>query len=102
AGIVAIVALLTALTVGASVRHLAETPRLYGQTWDASIDDDTGTVSFGPGSKDLNDLTSDPSISDAVVGIYQGATYRLKGVAMDGDRKSTRLNSSHLVISYAV
>src|SRR2546426_9397826 len=24
------------------------------------------------------------------------------GVALDGDRKSTRLNSSHLVISYAV
>jgi ABC-type lipoprotein release transport system permease subunit len=84
AAVAAIVAILTALTVAASVRHLAVTPRLYGQTWDATIDDQNRTISFDPGSKDLDDLTSNPSISDAVVGIFQGAIYRINGVAMDG------------------
>jgi putative ABC transport system permease protein len=82
--VAAIVAILTALTVAASVRHLAVTPRLYGQTWDATIDDENRTISFDPGSKDLTYLTSDPSISDAVVGVFQGAIYRINGVAMDG------------------
>src|SRR2546426_7906168 len=31
-----------------------------------------------------------------------GAADRSEGVAVEGDRKSTRLDSSHLVISYAV
>ena len=85
AAVVAIVAILTALTVGASVRHLAATPKLYGQNFDAVIDDSSDTISFSPGSKDLNDLTANPSISDAVVGQYQGGNYRLNGrVLLDG------------------
>src|SRR3989454_12263849 len=37
-------------------------------------------------------------IACAVVGVVLAGTF----VALQGDRKSTRLNSSHLVISYAV
>src|SRR2546426_7587522 len=39
----------------------------------------------------------------APAGAGKGRAVRLRGVVSDGrDRKSTRLNSSHLVISYAV
>src|SRR5256885_8576199 len=34
--------------------------------------------------------------------VHCGRTARRRGVPRTGDRKSTRLNSSHLVISYAV
>ena len=84
ATIVGIVALFAALTVGASVRHLVVTPRLYGMTWDAALSGNSGSVSFESGSKDRADLTSDPSISDVAVGLYSGATFRLNNVGMDG------------------
>jgi len=83
--IAGIVALLAALTVGSSVRHLVVTPSLYGMNWDVAFSGDTQShVSFAPGSKGLKALSSDPSISDFATGTYNGATFRLNGVGMDG------------------
>jgi putative ABC transport system permease protein len=53
-------------------------------TWDAALSGNNGDVSFAPGSKDLNDLISDPSISAVAAGVYTGATFRLNSVGMDG------------------
>src|SRR6266568_987048 len=53
-------------------------------TWDAALSGDSGSASFAPGSRDLNDLISDPSISDVATGVYTGATYRVNNVGMDG------------------
>src|SRR5262245_33448310 len=95
-------ALATALSLGFSLANAGEAPR-YGQpitpadlaAWDISIAPDG--VGLPPGSGTA----------------AQGATvYAERGCALchgdkgsggpSGDRKSTRLNSSHLGISYAV
>ena len=83
AAVIGIVVLLAALSVGVSVKHFAATPRLYGWNWDV-VYDSQNAFSFDPGSKELNDLVNDPAISDASVGGYTGATFRLNGIGMDG------------------
>src|SRR5690349_13281259 len=48
-------------------------------------------------------LTAKDSIPDRVAGLDQGADdYLVKPMELEEDRKSTRLNSSHVEISYAV
>ena len=83
AAVVGIVVLLGALTVGVSVRHFAQTPHLYGWSWDASFDSGN-TVAFEPGTKAMDELVGDPSISDASVGAFGGGTFRVNGVGMEG------------------
>jgi ABC-type antimicrobial peptide transport system permease subunit len=82
--IAGIVALLAALIVAASVQHLLVSPPLYGMNWDVAFSDNSGSVSFAPGSKELKALSSDPTIADLAAGVYTGATFRLNGVGMDG------------------
>src|ERR1022692_5119921 len=57
----------------------------------------------GEESNDENDSTAPYNASDGFGCADAGATHGARrGRASFGDRKSTRLNSSHLVISYAV
>src|SRR5256885_7886105 len=49
------------------------------------------------GADELRDCGEDPAVAAQVAGAGHGKVER-----GTGDRKSTRLNSSHLVISYAV
>src|SRR5256885_6882313 len=53
------------------------------------------------GSRALADELYHPR-KDVVGGVRVGETFGELGEHLVGDRKSTRLNSSHLVISYAV
>ncbi len=81
--VVGIVVLLGTLTVGVRVRPFSKTPRLYGYSWDVSFDSNN-TVPFEPGTKALDRLINDPSISDASVGVYGGNTFRVNRVSMEG------------------
>ena len=45
--VIAIAAVVGALTFGASLAHLVGTPKLYGQTWDASFDVQFGSLPTG-------------------------------------------------------
>lgn len=73
ASVTGIAALLAALTVGASLSHLVETPRLYGFNWDAVFGG-----SFEAGSDDLRTLQSDPAVSEiTVAGGFEGAILRV-------------------------
>jgi FtsX-like permease family len=57
-----------ALTFAASLQHLLDTPRLYGQTWDY----ETGFGGFGSGPpidpRTLRRVSRDPAFSDVAVG----------------------------------
>src|ERR1022692_1352825 len=58
----------------------------------------SGTAGFGPGESDHGYTTSRRKLRCRPAG-RPGVLYHPQVI---GDRKSTRLNSSHLVISYAV
>src|SRR5256885_5627787 len=47
-------------------------------------------------------VVTDKAMSPAQAQNFDHSSVRISGVAAARDRKSTRLNSSHLVISYAV
>src|SRR5690625_4113553 len=51
---------------------------------------------------DNNDYDFNPKDAEFVIGIIEKTFVHEKGEDMEGDRKSTRLNSSHVAISYAV
>src|SRR2546426_8775830 len=51
---------------------------------------------------DSTPAASPSSASTDLVGTWHGSAWELAGGIAAADRKSTRLNSSHLVISYAV
>src|ERR1035438_10683782 len=51
---------------------------------------------------DLADKPEIPATADFVVDVSRGTTLGIGEVKVHTDRKSTRLNSSHLGISYAV
>src|SRR5256885_8020912 len=62
--------------------------------------DKTGNALLGSFGTDVYEYpaSSRATIADNIIaGAYSGS-----GIDLEGDRKSTRLNSSHLVISYAV
>ncbi|MFY9588551.1 MAG: FtsX-like permease family protein [Actinomycetota bacterium] len=68
-----IVALVAALTAGASMRHLLNSPALYGWNWDHAVPGD-----FSTGSQDLKDLVADPAVAAASVGTGgQGLPFRI-------------------------
>src|SRR5690625_6318867 len=72
---------------------------------DAKEEIDTGTVRINPenkvGTVEFKDVTfgygKEPLIQHLNLSVEAGET-----IAIVGDRKSTRLNSSHVAISYAV
>src|SRR2546427_9037434 len=54
------------------------------------------------GGRDRHGMTVEQVIDDAVVREERTAVHDIAARDADGDRKSTRLNSSHSQISYAV
>jgi len=80
ASVIGIVALLAALTVGASLDRLLVTPRLYGWNWDVAV-----PGNFAPGSKDLTELENDPAVAAVAVGTgYGGNLFRVDRSATQG------------------
>jgi hypothetical protein len=64
AAILAVGVTATALTFAASLQHLLDTPRLYGQTWDF----ETGFSGPSIEAADLRRVRSDPAFSDVGIG----------------------------------
>jgi FtsX-like permease family len=67
AAILAVGVSVAALTFAASLQHLLETPRLYGQTWDF----ETGFGGPSIDSATLRRVTGDPAFSDVGVGTVE-------------------------------
>src|SRR2546426_9361108 len=60
-------------------------------------------ISFLPGSWPVRPASGPPRVAALRSALRRsGVADALEPTALQGDRKSTRLNSSHLVISYAV
>src|SRR5256885_11276220 len=86
--------------------HLALDPKAL-EAAKHSLDDGAVTPHFGPWREDIIKLLNDSLATELVcVMRYKRHHFTAVGLASpaiaDEDRKSTRLNSSHLVISYAV
>src|SRR5256885_8522328 len=73
---------------------------------DADADITSGVLGGGKSSRLYKALVYDKQIAQDVSAQQQslthGSVFTIQVTARPGDRKSTRLNSSHLVISYAV
>jgi hypothetical protein len=64
---VAVAAVGTAVTFGANLLRLVDTPALYGQTWDASFDGQFGTVT----AQQFSQITGRvPQITDVTFGLH--------------------------------
>jgi ABC-type lipoprotein release transport system permease subunit len=80
--VIAVAAVVGALTFGASLNHLVETPRLYGQTWDASFD-----VQFGSLPRHRTDalLEREPGVDGWTYGTHDELTidgHRVTGIEL--------------------
>jgi ABC-type antimicrobial peptide transport system permease subunit len=81
----AIAALASALTFGAGMNHLLDTPRLYGWNWSANITTSDDTATADPG---VQILGADPRVSDIAVvdtpplGLGQNAQLRFDSVVL--------------------
>ena len=72
--VLALIALAATVTFGSSLDRLIETPRLYGQTWDLTIDAGFGTFPLGPSSSATNRLSASPDVESFAAGIHTETT----------------------------
>ena len=77
---IGIAAIVAALTFAASLTHLLETPRLYGQTWDLAVND-YGYAAIATRGKSV--LAADPDVQAFSIG-GAGAPLLVNGVRLDG------------------
>jgi putative ABC transport system permease protein len=72
-------ALVGALTFGASLAHLLDSPRLYGQTWDLQLEDASGTFA----ERGLSLLRDDPRVEGLGIGSAGSALMEVEGRRVD-------------------
>ncbi|MGH2793235.1 MAG: FtsX-like permease family protein [Actinomycetota bacterium] len=66
--ILAIAALAATVTFSSSLDRLVETPHLYGQNWDVTVDAGFGTIPIEPAAKRLRDLPEVAAFSGGLLG----------------------------------
>jgi hypothetical protein len=71
--VVAVAALATALTLGASLDHFLQTPRLYGWNWDVGIGDGAGPALGGTVDRLLGDGSAVEHLSSGTIALLQVA-----------------------------
>ena len=70
---VAVAAVAGAVTFGANLLRLVDTPSLYGQAWDIAFDGQFGTVT----PKQFSQITAHvPGITDVTFGVHGTVTHR--------------------------
>src|SRR5437867_8736935 len=80
--------------------HILEPPHVWKQYLPRKFHDKAPRVV--PDGEGGEAWQFSPDIPPAPIGIYASAGRKHEDVRWTGDRKSTRLNSSHRTISYAV
>lgn len=66
--VLAMIALATTITFSSSLDRLVETPNLYGQNWDITIDAGFGSIPIGPAASRLRDLPEVTAFSGGLIG----------------------------------
>ena len=66
--VLAVIALATTVTFSASLDRLVETPHLYGQNWDITVDAGFGLIPIGPAASRLRSLPEVTAFSGGLIG----------------------------------
>lgn len=78
--VLALIALAATVTFGASLDRLIDTPRLYGQTWDLTIDAGFGPFDLKDSRSAMDRLRTSPDVESFAAGVHTDAM--IEGVSV--------------------